>query len=196
MPARTVQAVTAAQGPAQLGQHLVSMAGMFDDPIAAVRVSVGPILTGPPQAERDITLQVVDRLGKPYAGRSFTDKRGRRSGRWLVWMYLAETEFGAPVGAFSGPTVTGGVGRIIDQGGSGLLHLVCTDPTGKAVLRVAWTPADLWVHVGVPVLLRAHKLAAWQSSPEGSSDGDVTPGDDGSTAGGGSGGSSGGIVSS
>lgn len=177
MPARTSQQVTRNQ--TELNALVVNQAGLADDPLAFVRVRWGPYDSG--SGSRILTMQVVDRLDKPYAPRSFRGYKrrpGTADGRWLVQWYIANTEFGTPVS--SGSTYTKGK-QFSDVSG---LILSETDENGTIKLTITKGGTQTWCHAGVIGLLRSRGIY-WETAP----DDDAPPVSTGGSSGGGGSGS-------
>ncbi|GEM_PF-3368597 len=146
MPARVITAKLSTD-PGQISRTIQTLAGFADDPIAQVRSRFGPLLV----TSRRLTMEVVDRLDRRYPPTSFRDARGRSPGRWLVWWYISDTQFGPPAGVgVSYPT-----GNWRELATLGDVRLTHTDATGVIQADVDKTSgAEGWVHTGVIGLLR------------------------------------------
>lgn len=149
MPARTVN--QSVRDQAETSARVVQLAGQADDPIVYVRIRWGAYNAG----TRILTMQVIDRLDKAYAPRSFKGYKrtpGTADGRWIVSWYIAETEFGTPLTA--GGVYTAGK-QFADLSGFILSE---TDETGKIVVPIAKGGTEAWCHAGVGMLLRSRGI--------------------------------------
>jgi hypothetical protein len=183
VPPRTFQQVARSQQ--EINALAVNLAGLSDDPIAMVRIRWGAYNAG----SRVLTLQVIDRLEKPYAPRSFKGYRRRANtadGRWVVHWYIADAEFGTPISCAG--TYTNGK-QFHDL--AGFMASEC-DENGIVKLTITKSGDQTWCHAGVGGLLRSRGIY-WLTAP----DDDAPPASVGGGTGAGSGGSgSGDIVSS
>lgn len=94
----------------------------FDSPEASVRGTAGAEDTNVTR----FTLQVVDRLGNPWA------RVG--GGRWLVFVYISPTEHGDP--SATGNTVAFVTGTVVQTIVAHSTYLVLTDADGLIELDV------------------------------------------------------------
>lgn len=173
MPPRV--ATQTARTPQEVASLAMQIAGFLDDPAWDVRVSWGAYSAG----TRKLTMQVVDRLKGEYSPHSFQGykcRAGTRDGRWLVCWYVAATKFGTPVA--SAGTYSAGK-QLADWTG---VYLSETDEDGKIEVDVSKGAEEVWVHAGVPVLLRSRGVN-WTGSGGLPSGGD--PGKGEGTSGGG-----------
>jgi len=166
MPART--ATQSAQTPKDVAALAVQLAGLIDDPLAYVRIRWGAYNAG----DRPLKMQVIDRLDKPYAPRSFRGYRrreGTADGRWLIAWYVAESEFGTPLA--SAGTVTKGK----TFGTIGSLYISETDETGAFEATISKGGTYTWCHAGVLGLLRDRGIN-WTTAPADPEQGQGTSG--------------------
>ncbi len=100
-----------------------------DDPTGVVTVEAGAEVAN----VRELTLQVRDRLGKPWPG------------RWLVWFFLSPTENGDP--SASGNSVAVTTGTIFQAVIADAAYQVLTDEDGKIVVELDVSGTGTrWVH--------------------------------------------------
>ncbi len=119
----------------------------FDAPIARVRSAAGPESANVVR----FTLQVVDRLGKPW---------GPVEGRWLIEVYLSPTQHGAPSAA--GNTVAWITGTVYDTVLANAAYRVLADANGKAELDVTVAgAATRFVHTAACGLFEPGGAGTW-----------------------------------
>ena len=111
--ARTLQFTT------DTGEALRQIQTHFDSPIASGVVTAG---AEDGSSKRRITVQVVDRLKRPWQA------------RWLVWVFLATSPTGAPSG--SGNTVAFVSGDVLMTTVVNGMWLVMADADGRIVFDV------------------------------------------------------------
>ena len=184
MPARTVQSTLSPDGKA-LADNMRQLAGQADDPIGFVRIKWGAYSAG----TRVLTLQVTDRLRKPYAPRSFLSyeiRKGSGDGRWIVTWYVSENNFGTPVDSASAYTK----GKLLHN--SSGVYRSETDENGAISVTITKGGTYTFVQAGIDQLLRSRGID-WVNAPSDDAPGgsQVNPstgmGGGGGTAGPGSG---------
>lgn len=122
---------------------LALVRSQFDTPIGLTIASAGAEAAN----VRSITVQVVDRIFKPW------------NGLWLVELYLSTTATGAPGGT---QTVSFTAGNVLETIRPTQHWRVCTDTLGKLVLDVTIVgAASRYVLGSVLGKYRASREIAW-----------------------------------
>jgi len=148
MPARVINSSDSGQFDAR--QIVQRMGAMFDNPIAAVRIEFGPLST----TARDVTFTVVDRLENRYPPQSFLEPPKSSEGRWIIAVYVAESEYGTPI---TPGTFTASKGKVFGSVGPAL-YFIETAADGIAVVHVDKSVTLTYLHAGVVCLLRSRGI--------------------------------------
>lgn len=149
MPGRTLQTTLSAFTMAAVGDFVRKVASFFDDPIAQVKVDFGNYDAG--LLARRVILTTIDRNLTQYAPTLFRDKNQKHPGRWLVYVYGANKEFGTIV-SLSPVMVTGTLLSTLP----GDTYLMLTDYRGVIEFDAVKGAGTFgWVHAGVVGLLRS-----------------------------------------
>lgn len=167
MPGRVLPGTLSALNLKEVGDFFRRIAAFFDDPITGTIIAFGAYDSG--TFSRRCTITVVDRGLERYSPSLFRNKAGKRPGRWLVHVYGANTEHGAPV-AIS-PAMA--KGRLLSTL-PGDIYLMATDSSG--VIEFDWVKTisffelsegltDGWVHAAVVGLLRSEGIG-WSTGAE------------------------------
>jgi hypothetical protein len=185
MPPRTSIASTP-DTPQGRGAALRTIAGLVDDPIGFVRIRWGAYNAG----SRILTMQVVDRLDRPYPPRSYLGynrTKGTADGRWIINWYIANSSFGTPVscaGAYTaGKQYHDLAGYMASE----------TDESGTVRITITKSGDETWCQAGIGGLLRNRGIH-WLTAPDDDAPGQNTsasgkPGSGGGSSGGGGSGS-------
>lgn len=124
---RTLPQRVEAETPKELGRFAALVARYFDEAQARPKFTAGEE-DDPDPDDRVITLQVLDRLGRPWQR------------RWAVLIWISETAGGPPMAT---QTVAGfGGGTVLDEILTDATYLILTEADGSAEFTVNATGAE------------------------------------------------------